>query len=279
MEYLLAIRFCVSALYLTAAIAYVRLLLSGKKQAKFPIRLLGTGLVVHFGEVIARGAESGAAGGAPFAGLSGFASVFSLLLGFIYFLLEKRYSKRYRIASLGAFHVPVLFIMHFWSVLLKQPISEIPPLNTGILFVFHVVPAICAYAALTVSFVTGIAYLLLERQLRQKHFGILLQGLPNLDLVERVSAAAVKIGVFLLSFGVLVGLTMGYLEWGPKFEWDFKVWVSLVVVLVFGLSLALRRFAGWTGRRSVVITVTGFAMILINVTVINYFFSKLHGFI
>ncbi|MCP4599126.1 MAG: cytochrome c biogenesis protein CcsA [Proteobacteria bacterium] len=277
MENLIAIRFIVSGLYLCAAIAYVFLLRSGRKQAEVPTYLLGAGLAIHVGEIIVRGAESGALGGAPFVSLSGFISIFSLLLGLTYFVLERQYSRRYRIASLGAFHVPVLFTLHAWSAFLKQPLTEIPELNTGAVFVLHVVSAICAYAALTAGFVAGTAYLLLNRQLRKKNFGILFRGLPNLDLVERVNATAVKIGVSLLILGVIMGFLRGHLELGPAFKLDIKVWVTLLTIAIFGAQIILRRYAGWTGRRAVIISVIGFVVILINATIMNVFFSQLHG--
>ena len=89
MELLLSIRFVVSVAYLLTTVAYIRLLRSGKRRAGPASILLGISLVIHAGEIAVRGAESGAAGGAPFAGLSGFLSIFALLLGITYFYLER----------------------------------------------------------------------------------------------------------------------------------------------------------------------------------------------
>lgn len=278
MDYVSTICIMVSVLYLASAIAYGRLLLSGNKQASLPTLILTLSLAAHGVEVIIWGAESGAAGGAPFASISGFMTMFAFLLGLIYLFLERRYSRRYRIASLGAFHVPVVFVVHSAAFYLRQPTGIIPELNKGTLFVFHVVPAICAYAALAAAFVSGIAFLLLERQLKQKRFGLLFRGLPNLDLVERVNAAAVKIGLPLLAIGLLMGLVRGYVEFGPAFKLDLKVWASFFIALVYGGQLLLRHFAGWAGRKAVLISVIGFLLITLNVSVMNIFFSELHGF-
>jgi ABC-type transport system involved in cytochrome c biogenesis permease subunit len=277
MEQLLSIRFLVSVVYLVTTATYVGLLRSGKRRASLPSMLLGVSLALHTGEIVIRGAESGAAGGAPFAGMSGFLSIFAYLLGLTYFFLEQRY-KKYRIASLGAFYLPVVFVLHLLSVFLKQPINSIPTLNTGFLFIIHVIPTIFAYAALTAGFVAGIAFLLLDRQLRNKRSGLLLRGLPNLDLVERVNASAVKIGLPLVAVGGVLGLGMGYQEWGWEYKWDFKVFVTFGIVAIYAAQLLLRRFAGWQGRRAVIISIIGFIMILLNTTVMNYYFSQLHSF-
>ena len=98
----------------------------------------------------------------------------------------------------------------------------------------------------------------------------------GLDLVEAVNAAGAKIGVPLLLVTALAGIVMGYREWGAAYQWDPKNWVTFAIIAIYGTQLALRRFAGWTGRRSVVISVIGFAAILCGITVINLYFSKLH---
>jgi ABC-type transport system involved in cytochrome c biogenesis permease subunit len=274
---LLTFRFLVSALYLSATVMYILLLKSGKRRSPVSSVLLGIGLVMHLGEIIIRGAESGSAGGAPFASFSGFLSIFSCLLGLIYLFLEWYY-KKYRIASLGAFYVPVLFVLHLWSAISKLPITEIPKLNRGFLFICHVVPTIGAYAAFTAAFVAGIAFLMLDRQLRNKKFNLFLRGLPNLDLVERVNASAVRIGLPLISIGTALGLVMGYSEWAWEFKWDFKVWITLGIILIYSAQLALRRLMGWTGRRAVIISIFGFILIAINGTLANYYFSQIHSF-
>ncbi len=277
MEQLLYIRFIVSAVYLVTTAAYIWLLRSGKRRASLPSMLLGVGLALHTGEIVIRGAESGAAGGAPFAGMSGFISIFAFLVGLTYFYLERRY-KKYRIASLGAFHLPVVFVLHLLSVFLKQPITSIPALSRGFLFIIHVIPTLVAYAALTAGFVAGMAFLLLDRQLRNKRFDILLRGLPNLDLVERVNASAVKIGLPLVAIGGILGLGIGYQEWGWDYKWDLKVLVTFGIIAIYAAQLLLRRFAGWQGRRAVILSIIGFILILLNATVMNYYFSQLHSF-
>jgi ABC-type transport system involved in cytochrome c biogenesis permease subunit len=144
--------------------------------------------------------------------------------------------------------------------------------------VFHVVPAIFAYAALTAGSVAGIAYLLLERQIKSKKRGVLLRGLPNLDLVEKVNAAAVIVGTPLLVLGAVVGIVQGHVALGQNFHWDPKVWVTLAIIGIFVMQLCLRRFAGWFGKRSVLISLLGFIALVIGVTIVNIYFSDLHGF-
>ncbi len=272
MESLLYIRFVVSLVYAASATGYVRLLM-GKTSGRLPTRLLIAGLLLHLTEVVVRGAEAGAAGGAPFVGLSGFVSIFALLLGAIYLGLEFRY----KVHSLGAFHIPVVFFIQLAGALVKTPVTTIPQLKTGSLVALHVVPTAIAYAALTASFVAAVAYLLLDRQLRNKSFGVLMRGLPDLDLVEAVNTAGVRIGIPLLALGSLIGIGIGYKVFGAEYHWEFKNYVTFVIIAIYVVQLLLRRFAGVTGRHSVVLSCVGFGAIVIGITVINVFFSSLHG--
>ena len=274
MTVLIGICFLVSLLYLATCITYVRLFLNRPVPATLPTRLLVVSLFCHAVALTARGAEAGAAGGAPFAGLSGFMSLFSFLVACVYLFMEKRY----KIKPLGAFHLPVVFVIQLAASVFKSPMTEIPALKTGQLFVLHVVPAILAYAALSVSCVSGAAFLLLERQLKQKKFGLLMQHIPNLDLVETVNAAGVKIGLPLLAAGAAAGIAMGYRHFGNSYHWDVKNWVTISVVAVYALQLLLRRFGGFRGRRSVLISMFGYAAVVFGFTVVNRFFSTMHSF-
>jgi ABC-type transport system involved in cytochrome c biogenesis permease subunit len=273
MESLLTIRFAVSLLYAAAAVSYVLLLRGNLQKQLLPSRLLRVALVLHLGEILIRGAEAGAAGGAPFVSSSGFVSIFAFLLGLIYLVLEFQF----KVHSLGAFHISLVFFIQLAGAVLKQPVTAIPTLKTGYLVALHVVPTAVAYAALTASFVAAVVYLLLDRQLRKKSFGVLMRGLPNLDLVEAVNTAGVRIGMPLLALGAIIGVLAGYREWGAAYKWDPKNYVTLAIIAIFALQLLLRRFAGFIGRRSVLLSCVGFGVILLGITVINVFFSTVHG--
>lgn len=270
----LMIRFLVTALYIVAGISYTFLFFNRTVERTRSTKLLIAALVCHAVELTVRGAEAGRAGGAPFAGLSGFMSLFSFLVGCVYLAMEYRY----KIKPLGAFHLPVILIIQGAAAIFKPSLTVIPILKTGPLFVLHVVPAIVAYAALSVSFVSGVAFLLLERQLKQKKFGLLMQNIPNLGLVERMNAAGVKIGLPLLIAAAAAGTMLGYHYFGADYYWDIKNWVTLGIVVIYGMQLLLRRFAGFQGKRAVWVSLFGYIAVIFGFTVVNMVFSTMHSF-
>jgi ABC-type transport system involved in cytochrome c biogenesis permease subunit len=267
------IRFFVSLLYLAAGIAYVLLFFNCPIGFKTPAAILLSAVVFHFFELLARGAEAGAAGGAPFTGLSGFLSLFSFLVACVYLMMERRY----KLKPLGAFQVPIVFAIQCSAAIFKHPVTSIDTLKTGHLFMLHVIPVILAYAALTVSFVAAVAFLLLERQLKRKHFGLLMRNLPNLGLVERVNAAGVKIGLPLLALGALAGILMGYRAFGLDYRWDMKNWYTIGVVLLYAAHPLFRRFSTFRGKRTVIISVFGYVAVIFGFTVVDMIFSTTHS--
>ncbi len=264
----------VSFFYLASAFAYLRLFLNRSNSAAFPSYILIVTQLFHAAELLARGAEAGAAGGAPFSGLSGFISLFSFLLGTVYLFIERRY----KLYPLGAFQTPVIFVFHLVSTVIKPDVLSIPPLHTGMLFVLHVVPAIMSYASLTVSFVAAAAFLLLENRIKKKKFGLLMKNLPHLELVEAVNAAGVKIGVLLLVISASVGTFMGYRYLGESYQWDIKNWSTIVIMCVFTLQLFIRRFERFRGKRSVAVSAVGYITVILGLTVVNMSSATLHPF-
>lgn len=275
MDTLFDIRFVVTGLYLAASVAYT-LLLNGKlNSARIPQRILFVALGGHFIEILTRGAEAGAAGGAPFVGLSGFISIFAFLVAGIYLFL----ATRHKVHSLGAFYMPVILVLQGTGAIIRTPVTEIPRLKTGYLLALHVVPSAMAYAAFAVGFVAAIAFLLLERQIRKKQFGQLMRNLPNLDLVEKVNAQSTQFGLVLLIFGAIVGIIMGYREWGDAYRWEMKNWVTYIIIFFYSLQVTLRYYWGFSGRRSVLLSLVGFCMVICGFTVVNFYFSSLHGIV
>jgi len=64
---------------------------------------------------------------------------------------------------------------------------------------------------------------------------------------------------------------------GTELKLDPKILVTILAVCIFGAQLVLKRFSGWAWRRTVMLSIIGFVVLLIGVTVVNLCFSSLHG--
>ena len=70
----------------------------------------------------------------------------------------------------------------------------------------HMTCSLLSYAAFLVAFVSGMLFLIQERQLKRKTMGVLFHRLPSLETLDRANFLAISAGFGLLSIGVVFGL-------------------------------------------------------------------------
>src|SRR5512138_2343195 len=87
---------------------------------------------------------------------------------------------RYRIHVLGAFILPLVSLLTILSQLIWEEHHSIPGSLNSAWVHFHVTMAFLAYAAFFLTFVSGLMYLIQEKELKDKNFRFLYFRLPSL---------------------------------------------------------------------------------------------------
>ena len=59
---------------------------------------------------------------------------------------------------------------------------------------------------------------------------------------------------------------------------DPKIFIVLLMWLVYAFELYARRSLGWSGRRAAVLSAIGFTIVLLNFVPIGYFATRSHNF-
>ena len=59
---------------------------------------------------------------------------------------------------------------------------------------------------------------------------------------------------------------------------DPKIFVVLLIWLVYTFELYARRSLGWSGRRAALLSAVGFTIVLLNFVPIGYFATRSHNF-
>lgn len=186
-----------------------------------------------------------------------------------------------RLPVLGSFVIPVAFLLLSGAGVLGTGMTPVAGGHvdlTGAGVAIHVVLALSGYGALALSFVAGVMYLLLERQLKGKTFRQFLYRLPSLAELDRLGYRLVAFGFPLLSLAILTGAFQAQVAWGRYWDWDPKETWSLLTWLIYGGYLLSRRLARWSPRRAAWLAVVGFAAVLVNLFVINLWVPGLHKF-
>ncbi len=191
----------------------------------------------------------------PFKGILFIAFMVSLLFfGMDHFLGEIRY---------GAFLFPVIFfITAFSSALLNRGIP-LPRQMHSLYFVMHASLLFLSYSCFLLSFVISCMYLLQHRQIKSHHLGGLFRRLPSLTDMDNAVMRVDALGLGLFILGIAMGFLWMEMVAAIPASMSFKIGLSSLVLIAFLTEHLLRIGKGWSGQRACVISVIGFAFVLI----------------
>jgi ABC-type uncharacterized transport system permease subunit len=184
-------------------------------------------------------------------------SMLGLLLGAAFLIL----AVRYRTVSFGIFLLPVAALLTLVPAF--RPGHEVlnyPLLHTGWLFL-HVALLLAAYAALLISLIASLLYLVQERRLKQKRTSQARSWLPPLETTDQIALKALLFGLPCMTAGLLIGSVVALQTIGPAFFADPKVLLSLAMWLAYMLMIFIRRHSGLRGRRAVYLS--GFVFLVV----------------
>jgi ABC-type transport system involved in cytochrome c biogenesis permease subunit len=271
------IRYVVAPLYWLALVAYVVALRSSRGGLSRPATgIMIVAVAAHLAEYIGRGALYGAAGGAPFTGVSGFLSLAALLLGVGYLATESKLTT----SALGAFAVPIVAALHTASVILFRLPVAVPEHLRGPHLVTHIALVTVACVGLAAALVSGVTYLALDAMLRWRRTGTLFRKLPNLDVLARVHRATLVVGASLLGLGALTGALWARSVWGFYFSWQQpKLVITLVAVLASVACALAWRFPSWRGRKAAWFAVSTVSITFAAMAFEGTFVNELHRFV
>jgi ABC-type transport system involved in cytochrome c biogenesis permease subunit len=215
----------------------------------------------------------------PMANQSRAISTFVWLLTLSYLYLEVAANER----AMGVFILPIVVGLQLIPAF--DPGTEnADPVLASPLFWVHVSSILFAYASLTLAGVMGLIYVLQFKEIKKKHLGYFYTRLPSLQILDAMNSRAVVIGWLFLTLGVVVGGVWAVQAYGqsPNVQLmslgDLKIFIALLTWVVYSFALLARRTMGWAGRRAAWLSAAGFAIVLLNLVPVNYFFTTSHTF-
>jgi len=146
-------------------------------------------------------------------------------------------------------------------------IISLPPALQSGWFVPHVVIYFIGYAALGVSFATGIMYLFFPDEIHLNQETLKGRFLTNalggeiIDL-EAFTHQLIVVGFTFLNLGLLTGSMWAKFAWGDYWFWDPKENWSLITWLIYITYFHLRYVKGWRGRKAVLFAIFGFVAVV-----------------
>lgn len=177
---------------------------------------------------------------------------------------------RFRINVLGAFVLPFVSLMTLFSQLIWDDNHSIPPILASRWLFFHSGVALLAYASFFLTFVSGVLYLIQEKELKSKNFRFLYFRLPSLQACDALFRQSLFFGFTMMSVTIVTGAIWAEQAWGSYWSWDPKQIAALVTWSIYLLLVTYRLSSSWRGRRAAYISIIGFVSVIVTFGV-NWF--------
>ena len=175
-------------------------------------------------------------------------SVCAFLIALVFLITEYRY----HFASTAVALFPLVFLMTLVAAT-EEPVAAWP--NVGVRDVWlivHIVLVLAGFAALLLTAIASVFYLIQERRLKLKRGGALLQKLPPLATLDNLISVSMGLGFVLLTLGVIFAVTWASVEFHARWITYPSVQFSLFTWLLCLAMIFLRTSAGWRGRKAAV---------------------------
>jgi len=178
----------------------------------------------------------------------------------------------------GVFVLPIVLILVVLASLMGKLVSAgqsagAEDVQTGALWLkLHVLLFVLAATGISVAFVASIMYLVQAGRLKAK--ALPTEGLRVLSLerLERMNRLGIVLAFPLLTVGALIGLALLIKERDRLTGWtDSRIIASLLLLIVFGMVLYLRRGFRVRGRRVALVTIMAFAILLLSLVTSHSF--------
>ncbi|WP_243233426.1 c-type cytochrome biogenesis protein CcsB [Microbacterium sp. CIAB417] len=259
---------------------------SGSEAPKKPRHVMariGTALTVlafvfHVAALVLRGV---AAARVPWANLYEFAMIGTALIVLVYLVVLTRVDLRY----LGTFIIGLVVVL--LGLASTNFYVEVVPLMDplkSVWLVIHVFVASLATAFLALACSLSVLQLLQARRERkiaeqaEKTGARFLATLPTAERLEALAYRFAIVGFIFWTFTLIAGAIWAQDAWGRYWGFDVKeTWTFIIWVLYAGYIHA-RATRGWRGNPSAWLSITGFAAVIFNFTVVNVFFKGLHAY-
>ena len=249
---------------------------------KVAVGLTVIGWLLHIGSVVTRGA---AVSRVPWGNMYEFSTMVALVAVTVFLALLVRQPVRF----LGMFVMtPVVLYLGLAGTVLYAPAAPLQPILNSYWIKIHVVAAITASGAFMVSGVITLLYLTrtwLDRRASMgpgtaaamEYHGFA-RWLPSADRLDRLAYKVIGFAFPVWTFAVIAGAIWAKYAWSRYWGWDPKETWSFITWVAYAAYLHARATAGWRGRRAAVLSLIGFACLMVDYYVVNTVISGLHSY-
>jgi len=232
--------------------------------------LLWTGFVLHSLVLAAIAVKTARV---PAANLHETLSVAGWALAGVFLFFQRRFD----VKVLGAYAAPLVTVVVIAALHFPQSQVPLKTAMTSLWLLVHIATVFIGDAAFALAAGLGLLYLAQERAIKGKRHGFFFKRLPSLEQLDNAGYGCIVTGFAFLTFGLITGFVYAQWIWGRFWSWDPKEVWSSITWLLYAALLHQRLAMGWRGRRSAMMAMIGFAVVLFTFLGVNILLKGHHG--
>ncbi|MCP3922098.1 MAG: cytochrome c biogenesis protein CcsA [Desulfobacterales bacterium] len=268
MEYLKTI--CVLT-YILSSVSYILFLFVQKERySKIGYYLLCLSFVMHSTVIFIGFHETGHI---PAYNLRGAIMIASWSISLVYIVLKFRYELK----ILGTLSVPLACILFLIATQLPATEQFINPSYKSIWVFIHITAMFAGEGAFALACCCALLFLIQEHAIKNKMHGFFFKRLPSLELLDSTCNTCINVGFAIITLGFITGLVFAKMTWGQFISMDPKEILSAITWLTYAVLIHGRLTMGWKGRKSAIMAIIGFLLIIFTFIGVNFLFNGHHG--
>lgn len=187
------------------------------------------------------------------------------------------FSLVYKLKVLGVYAAPLIALTLIAANQMPDTVAQNPQLFKSWWLAAHIVTIFIGNAAFALASGLGVLYLLQEGAIKRKRRGFFFSRLPSLELLDTTGYSCLVIGFTMLTIGLITGVVYAKAIWSHFWCWDPKEVWSSITWLFYAALLHGRLAGGWRGRRTAIMAIVGFGVLLFTFFGVNFLLKGHHG--
>lgn len=230
--------------------------------------LLLIGFAFHTASLITRGVG---AGRVPLTNQYEFAVSFAWGISLCFIVVERRYSFK----ALGAFVLPVVFIIMGYAAMQSKDIRPLMPALQSSWLTIHVSTAVISYGSFGVSFALSCMYML-KSYFKGDFYD---SQIPSLQKLDFLTYRVITFGYLFLTLVIITGAIWAERAWSRYWAWDPKETWSLITWIIYSAYLHVRLMKGWKGKNAALFAIVGFICVIFTYIGVNTLLPSVHSYV
>lgn len=170
---------------------------------------------------------------------------------------------RYKAESLSVFVFPLVFVMTLVGALSNPATHWSSAAMRTTWLTVHIVLALLGYAALLFTAIAAVAYLMEERQLKQKKSRSFYRLFPPLGMLDELISRSLGAGFIFITISIIIIIIWAYISYGTSWIDNGLISTSFITWGIYLALIFFRVTAGWRGRKAAILSIVALCCSLI----------------